>query len=187
MIKTIKLNDELIKVISSGSIKAFDLVKFLVAIEGITYNKEIALENTSINMLIIEGHKVTGAEIDNWTNEIVLTLGDEILSTTENIIIRSAVTCTSEFVHRNDLVTLADSDNNYYIAKGENYIFNCKDNEPSYFTGNYIKVNKDIFYLSSGTLYDEIIKEHNLFPNLTIEEIHNIYNFVNNLNLDNVA
>lgn len=78
MIKSIKLNNELVIKINSGAVKAIDLVKFLVTVEGITYNKELALENVSINMLVIEGHKVESAEVDTWENEIVLTLSDEV-------------------------------------------------------------------------------------------------------------
>jgi len=78
MIKSIKLNKELVNKIISGSVKAIDLVKFLVSADGITYNKEMALENVSINMLAVEGYKVESAKIDNWEETIILTLGDEV-------------------------------------------------------------------------------------------------------------
>ena len=68
MIKSIKLNNELVSKINSGAVKAIDLVKFLVSVEGITYNKESSLENVSINMLVVEGHKVESAEVDIWEN-----------------------------------------------------------------------------------------------------------------------
>jgi hypothetical protein len=64
--------------IKTRTVKAIDLVKFLVASEGITYNKEIALENTSINMLVADGYKVESAMIDNWEETIILTLGDKV-------------------------------------------------------------------------------------------------------------
>jgi hypothetical protein len=83
MIKSIKLNNELVSKVNSGSIKAMDMVKFLASVEGITYNKELALENVSINMLVIDGHKVGSAEVDTWENEIVLTLSDEVVTTPE--------------------------------------------------------------------------------------------------------
>lgn len=78
MIKTIKLNDELVKVIASGVLKSIDMIKFLVAIEGIKYNKELALENVSINMLVVDNHKVESAKIDTYENEIILTLSDVV-------------------------------------------------------------------------------------------------------------
>lgn len=81
MKKEIKLNDELIKGISSRTIKAIDLVKFLISDEGITYDKNIALENTSINMLVADGYKVESAMIDKWKETIVLTLGDKVITT----------------------------------------------------------------------------------------------------------
>lgn len=80
MNKEIKLNDELIKAISSGTVKAIDLVKFLVSVEGITYDTNIALENTSINMLVVDGYKVESAMIDNWKETIILTLGDKVVT-----------------------------------------------------------------------------------------------------------
>lgn len=78
MIKSIKLNNELVSKISSGSAKAIDIVKFLVTVEGITYNKELALENLSINMFVVDGHKVESAEVDTLENEIILTLSDAV-------------------------------------------------------------------------------------------------------------
>ena len=85
MIKSIKLNSELVSKINSGSAKAIDIVKFLVSVEGITYNKELALENVSINMLVVEGYKVESAEVNTWENEIVLTLSDAVEITPEVI------------------------------------------------------------------------------------------------------
>lgn len=78
MKKEIKLNEELVKGINSGSIKAVDLVKFLITVEGIKYNKELALEDVSINMLVVDNHKVESAQIDSWENVIILTLGDKV-------------------------------------------------------------------------------------------------------------
>ena len=86
MIKSIKLNKELAKGINSGSVKAIDLVKFLVSADRITYNKELALENVSINMLVADGYKVEGAKIDNWENEIILTLSDAVEPVAEKLI-----------------------------------------------------------------------------------------------------
>lgn len=83
MIKAIKLNDELVEKINQGTVKAIELVKFLVSVNGINYNTELELENVSINMLIADGHKVEGAKIDNWKNEIILELSDEVVTPAE--------------------------------------------------------------------------------------------------------
>ena len=81
MIKSIKLNKELVNKIKSRTVKAIDLVEYLVASEGITYDNNIDLRNTSINMLVADGYKVESAQIDNWEETIILTLGDKVETT----------------------------------------------------------------------------------------------------------
>jgi hypothetical protein len=77
MKKEIKLSREIMMKVKSRTVKVIDLVEYLVASEGITYDKNIDLKNTSIDMLVANGYKVESAMIDNWEETIILTLGDK--------------------------------------------------------------------------------------------------------------
>lgn len=97
----------------------------------------------------------------------------KVLNTTgEKINTNSASSCSS--INRYDLTAVAKygegrKKTRYYIVN--NYTFS---DEGSYFTGDYIEVNKDLFYLSTGTyslenkeklfgpntfIYDEMLQE----------------------------
>ncbi|MBN1076021.1 hypothetical protein DVV91_17000 [Clostridium botulinum] len=80
MQKEIKLNQEIMKKLNSGAIKAIDIVKYLIDSEGIEHDENMDLKDIAINTLIADGRKIESATIDNWEEKIILTLGDEIVS-----------------------------------------------------------------------------------------------------------
>lgn len=171
MIKEIKLNDELVKGINSGSIKAVDLVKFLVTIEGITYNKELALENVSINMLVVEGCKVESAQIDRWENVVILTLGDKVKpeSTKELIEMKKVVINENEIYINNESTCFCEAKSRQVIdikeltTKYNELVKLCKSKNIKVSYKNHFK--KEIAELKESYI-QEVTEWNNLFNTL---------------------
>ena len=113
--------------------------------------------------------------ISNEAKEIV---NQEIKTTDEPIIVNSACICTP---FRSDLVTVSTKKDEYFIVGKSDYKFNL--NGKSYFIGNYVKINKDWYYLTTALYSDEVFEQ--LFD-MSKKEYEFVMDWFKNLSLEQI-
>jgi hypothetical protein len=70
----IKLNNRIMTSVRSGTLKARELVQFILDnVLNTSTNKDI--NNTSLSDILVEGKQITSAIIDSYKNEIIIELG----------------------------------------------------------------------------------------------------------------